>query len=697
MATDVERLLVTLEASTKQYTNEIKKVRSETNRMFQAMQGEITANSRRVESAFGQMGSRAGAAFKESLISIARGGIASFLGGFAFEKLAENVRESVKAVADLGDEAADLGLSTQSLQVFSRLAIEAGTDADQMAKALAQVAQQSQDTGSKMSKLFATMGRTVTGDVTTDMLTLMNIIERMESPTQRLATLMDVFGAKLGRSLAEALTSGSQAYFDTLHKMERDGDIFTDAQVKNARKLDAEWNTLTDHLTTQWHQFILASIADAEKLLDWMRTNRTQFQNWLIPEGGSERLKGLQRSLEQTPSGGFTGSTTNVPGNIQADFAEAVAQFKNLSTGLLAEVARQESGFKQSVVSPKGAIGVMQLMPGTAADLGVNPRDLHENIMGGAKYLSDLLQEFGDLKLALAAYNAGPGAVKAAGGDISKLPLETQNYVAAIMSRLIAARRVIETTSGVPAGHVGTPGYQQGTLPGLKPSDLPAGFDLSDVKTVEDATKGWRDYNDALSAVERSTGQMTASQALMIASMRDVIKGVKEVNDALASSVETFAQQLLDGASASDALKSALRQLAQQMLHMAIQGLFNFGGASGGLLGSLIGLPKQAPGFATGGSFRVGGSGGTDSRMVAFRATPGEYIDISRPGMRGRGGGGGASISMGGIAINVEGSADERTLAIMERRLQQAQAKQLQDIQRNWGVMTSRYQSHRGP
>jgi hypothetical protein len=263
------------------------------------------------------------------------------------------------------------------------------------------------------------------------------------------------------------------------------------------------------------------------------------------------------------------------------------------------------------------------------------------------------------------------------------------------MSRLVAARRVIETTSGVPAGHVGTPGYEQGRLTGLKPSDLPAGWDLSDIKTVDDATKTWWDYQDAINAVERSTGQMTASQALMIAGMKDVIKGVKEVNDALASSVETFATQLLDGASASDALKAALHQLAQQLLNMAIQGLFNFGGASGGLLGALVGLPKAAPGFATGGSFQVGGSGGTDSRMVAFRATPGEIVDISRPGMRGRGGG--QSISMGGIAINVEGSADERTLAIMERRLQQAQAKQMQDLQRNWGVMTSRYQSHRGP
>lgn len=94
---------------------------------------------------------------------------------------------------------------------------------------------------------------------------------------------------------------------------------------------------------------------------------------------------------------------------------------------LALRVARQESRFNQGAVSPKGAIGVMQLMPGTARDLGVNPRDLHQNIDGGVRYLGQQLKTFGDERLALAAYNAGPGAVRKHGG----VPpyRETQDYV----------------------------------------------------------------------------------------------------------------------------------------------------------------------------------------------------------------------------------------------------------------------------
>ena len=94
---------------------------------------------------------------------------------------------------------------------------------------------------------------------------------------------------------------------------------------------------------------------------------------------------------------------------------------------LALRVARVESGFNQDAVSGKGAIGVMQLMPGTARDLGVNPRDLRQNIDGGVRYLGQQLKTFGDERLALAAYNAGPGAVRKHGG----VPpyRETQDYV----------------------------------------------------------------------------------------------------------------------------------------------------------------------------------------------------------------------------------------------------------------------------
>jgi soluble lytic murein transglycosylase-like protein len=118
----------------------------------------------------------------------------------------------------------------------------------------------------------------------------------------------------------------------------------------------------------------------------------------------------------------------------------AAAQVYALSPALMEAVAWRESGLRHDARSPKGAMGVMQLMPSTAAELGVDGRDLAQNVHGGAAYLKRMLNQFGgDLVLGLAAYNAGPGAVQRYGG----VPpfAETQGYVAAILNRL--AQRAI--------------------------------------------------------------------------------------------------------------------------------------------------------------------------------------------------------------------------------------------------------------
>ncbi|MCW5759748.1 MAG: lytic transglycosylase domain-containing protein [Phenylobacterium sp.] len=105
---------------------------------------------------------------------------------------------------------------------------------------------------------------------------------------------------------------------------------------------------------------------------------------------------------------------------------------------LVQAVAWQESRFNNGAVSAKGALGVMQLLPKTASDLGVNPSDLRGNIDGGAAYLAQQLRRFGDVRLALAAYHAGPAAVTRY-GDVPPYA-ETQAYVRAILARLAVAR-----------------------------------------------------------------------------------------------------------------------------------------------------------------------------------------------------------------------------------------------------------------
>lgn len=107
--------------------------------------------------------------------------------------------------------------------------------------------------------------------------------------------------------------------------------------------------------------------------------------------------------------------------------ARQAAQRHGIPEDLFLRLVQQESGWNPNARSHKGAMGLAQLMPGTAAKLGVNPADPVQNLNGGARYLRMMYNQFGNWTLALAAYNAGPGAVQKYGG----IPpyRETRNYV----------------------------------------------------------------------------------------------------------------------------------------------------------------------------------------------------------------------------------------------------------------------------
>ena len=158
-------------------------------------------------------------------------------------------------------------------------------------------------------------------------------------------------------------------------------------------------------------------------------------------------------SARQTDSGETTefsevlAKTSLSSGSVDLDaIFDAAALRYGLPPNLLKAVAKAESGFQVYATSAAGAKGIMQLMPGTASSLGVtDPYDPQQNIMGGARYLREMLDRFGDVGLALAAYNAGPNNVLKYGG----IPpfSETQNYVNTVFAYLGGG----EITAGIAA------------------------------------------------------------------------------------------------------------------------------------------------------------------------------------------------------------------------------------------------------
>jgi soluble lytic murein transglycosylase-like protein len=124
---------------------------------------------------------------------------------------------------------------------------------------------------------------------------------------------------------------------------------------------------------------------------------------------------------------------------------EHYARAFGLDPSLLLALVWVESRFCPDAVSPKGAVGLGQLMPATAAELDVDPTDVHQNLWGSAKYLRERYDEFGDWTLALAAYNAGPGNVRRYGG-IPPFP-ETQVYVEEVLYGYIRFKRQRDATA----------------------------------------------------------------------------------------------------------------------------------------------------------------------------------------------------------------------------------------------------------
>jgi soluble lytic murein transglycosylase-like protein len=190
---------------------------------------------------------------------------------------------------------------------------------------------------------------------------------------------------------------------------------------------------------------VIARVNELQQMIGGAATSPAAASTAFSSQLATATAPSMTPAATATASTASTGLTSTGASELPADVPfgaqiTAAAKKYGLDPALLAGLVKQESGFNPNAGSPAGARGLTQLMPGTAAGLGVtNVLDPAQSLEGGAKYLRQQLDAFGgDVARALAAYNAGPGAVTRYGG----VPpyAETQNYVRAVQANAAAYR-----------------------------------------------------------------------------------------------------------------------------------------------------------------------------------------------------------------------------------------------------------------
>ncbi|PWR04662.1 lytic transglycosylase [Meridianimarinicoccus roseus] len=179
------------------------------------------------------------------------------------------------------------------------------------------------------------------------------------------------------------------------------------------------WGTALADTATVSSKARSAIFSKQVDVLDRRAASQYEYSSRLVPQ--TDFPAGL--ALPRAGSAQYRG--------IYLPIAQELARKHRIPQALFVRLVQQESNWNPLAISHKGAIGLAQLMPGTAKYLRVDPYDPRQNLEGGARYLREQYDTFGSWQLALAAYNAGPGAVREHGG----VPpyRETQNYVRKVL------------------------------------------------------------------------------------------------------------------------------------------------------------------------------------------------------------------------------------------------------------------------
>lgn len=199
-------------------------------------------------------------------------GLSSTLKGFATAAAATTLFNAtvsaVKAVAEIGDVAESIGVTSEQLQVYQKMAIASGTSTDVLVRGLQTLAEQSVQSGSALEKLFTANGMTLAGKETNEIIReFMTLIQNARTPTEQLAMITEVLGDKVGRQLVEAFRTGAIGVDEATRAMVSSGEYHTNAEVARLQELETRYNEVTDRIATYWRKMVVGIVSGIDAMV----------------------------------------------------------------------------------------------------------------------------------------------------------------------------------------------------------------------------------------------------------------------------------------------------------------------------------------------------------------------------------------------------------------------------------------------
>jgi hypothetical protein len=543
--------------------------------------GIVEKNLRSVESRFARAEgviARFGSSFSRG-IGLIGGGFAGLAGLRAFGS-------AIDKIAQIGEIAGRIGVTTRALQAMHQMALQTGASVDQVDKALQSLAEQSAQKGSFLDKLFSANNLKVSDtDTEANLRHFMDLMKNATSESQRLFIATQVFGDKVGRELVEAFSQGGAALDATFSKLTSSGHAFTDAQIKEAHDIRDEFRTVANDIETTWEKMALTMIHALQKVGDALAPYILKFLDLMPPDIAAPARRGIPLTPKELsavpkasngPGGGFVdrviGAESSGNPNAENPLSTATGLGQFIESTWIEQFKKVFPSQAQTM--SREAILAMRTDAATS-------RALIENY---AKENAAVLQKAGvsvnDAALYLAHFLGPAGAVSvlkaAAGTPLSSLLSPAQ---IAANQRLLgggqtAGGLISSVQSRFPGGSVGIlPAFGPGA--GLSGAAVPGGA----------------------AAPVGSAGTTllppTAEELKKLADNIDVAR------DAMKGFFSDMISGLRAGQSLTETLGNAFENLSTKLADKALSGIVDLllgaqGSPSGGILGGLLGFGAPA-------------------------------------------------------------------------------------------------------